>query len=149
MLSILSIVAPVFALVALGYSAVRFKLFPASGTSALISFVNNFATPCLLFRAMLNVDFAAAFDLRIIGSFFTAAITVFFVGIFISQVVFKNRPGVSVAAGFGGMFTNCVLLGIPIVQRAYGDDALPIVYSILGLHAPILRPAGIPASTTA
>lgn len=143
MLSILSIIAPVFALITLGYGAVKFKMFPASGTSALISFVNNFATPCLLFRAMLDVDFVEAFDPRIIGGFFTGAIIVFFAGILVSRVVFKNRPGVSVAAGFSGMFTNCVLVGIPITQRAYGDEALPVVYSILGLHAPILITLGM------
>ena len=31
-----------------------------------------------------------------------------------------------------------VLLGIPIIQRAYGEPALQVIYTILGLHAPVL-----------
>ncbi|MDB5561956.1 MAG: family transporter, partial [Hyphomicrobiales bacterium] len=48
MLSVLNVIAPVFGLLAVGYLAVRFKLFPATGVDALVAFVNNFATPCLL-----------------------------------------------------------------------------------------------------
>lgn len=138
MLTVLNVVSPVFMLVAVGFLAVRYKLYPATGVGGLISFVNNFATPCLLFRAMLSVDFQTAFNVNIIGSFYIGALVVFVVAIVVSRVVFTNSPGEAVASGFAAMFTNCVLLGIPIIQRAYGDEAMAVVYSILGLHAPSL-----------
>lgn len=138
MFTVLNVVAPVFAIVALGYLAVRFRLYPAEGVKGLISFVNNFATPCLLFRAMLNVDFAETFSLRLIGPYYLGALVVFVIGIIIARKNFGRSPGESVSAGFSGMFTNTVLLGIPILQRAYGDDALPIIFTIVGTHAAIL-----------
>ena len=49
MLAILNVVIPVFAIIALGYVAVRLRLYPAEGVKGLVAFVNNFATPCLLF----------------------------------------------------------------------------------------------------
>jgi len=143
MLTILNVVAPVFALVAVGFLAVRYKLYPTSGVAGLIAFVNNFATPCLLFRAMLSVDFKSAFNPNIIGSFYTGALVAFAVGIFLSRVIFANRPGEAVAAGFGASFSNTVLLGIPIIQRAYGAEAMPVIYSIIGLHAPFLLTVGM------
>lgn len=143
MLTIFNVVAPVFALVAIGFLAVRYKLYPAVGGRNLITFVNNFATPCLLFRAMSSVDFKTAFNFNIIGSFYSGALIAFIVGIVLSRAVFGNRPGTAVAAGFAAMFSNCVLLGIPIIQRAYGEEALPIIYSIVGLHAPFLITLGI------
>jgi predicted permease len=36
------------------------------------------------------------------------------------------------------MFTNTVLLGIPIMQRAYGNDALQVAVSIIAFHASVL-----------
>lgn len=138
MFTVLNVVAPVFAIVALGYFAVRIRIYPAEGIKGLIAFVNNFATPCLLFRAMLNVDFAETFSLRLIGPYYLGALTVFVVGIIIARKTFGRSPGESVSAGFSGMFTNTVLLGIPILQRAYGDDAMPIVFTIVGTHAAIL-----------
>lgn len=143
MFTVLNVVAPVFAIVALGYFAVRIRLYPADGVKGLIAFVNNFATPCLLFRAMLNVDFAETFSLRLIGPFYLGALVVFAIGVLIARKSFRRSPGESVAAGFSGMFTNTVLLGIPIVHRAYGDDAMPIIFTIVGTHAAILMTTGM------
>lgn len=143
MLSILNVVAPVFALVATGFLAVRFKLYPASGVGGLIAFVNNFATPCLLFRAMLSVDFEAAFNLTVITPFYIGAVSVFFIGIILARTFFKSTPGEAVSIAFAGTFTNTVLLGIPIIQRAYGDDASPVIFSIIGVHVAILFTFGM------
>jgi predicted permease len=133
----------VFAIVAFGYLAVRFKFYPASGVKGLIAFVNNFATPFLLFRAMLSIDFERTFSIFIIGPFFFAALIVFALGIFIARAGFKKPPGVAVISGFSAMFTNTVLLGIPIIQRAFGADAMPIIFSIIGVHAAILMTISI------
>lgn len=143
MLTVLTIVAPVFALVATGFVAVKFGLYPRTGVHGLISFVNNFATPCLLFRAMLQVDFGSVFNPVLIAGFYTSALISFIIGIVLTRAVFANRPGESIASAFGAMFSNLVLLGIPIIQRAYGDDALQIMYTIVGLHAPTLISVGL------
>jgi predicted permease len=127
MLAILTVIAPIFALMALGYSAVRFRLFPADGIKSLIAFVNNFATPCLLFHSLLTSDFSAAFNPAIIGPFYFGAIVCFVIGIVIAMKVFGNTPGESVAVGFSGTFTNTVLVGLPII----------------GLHGAILLTVGM------
>ena len=69
MLEILNVVIPVFAIIALGYVAVRLRLYPAVGVKGLVAFVNNFATPCLLFEAMLTSDFGSTFNWSIIVPF--------------------------------------------------------------------------------
>ncbi|GLQ05183.1 AEC family transporter [Sneathiella chinensis] len=143
MISVLSVVGPIFALVALGYVSVRLRLFPAEGVSGLISFVNNFATPCLLFQAMLTVDFSTAFNPRYLLSFYIGAFACFFVGFLIARYVFRRRAGESVAVAFSAYFTNTILLGLPIIQRAYGDEALPYLFAIVGFHAPILMSFGM------
>lgn len=143
MLAILTVIAPIFALMALGYTAVRFRLFPADGIKSLIAFVNNFATPCLLFYSLLTSDFRSAFNLSIIGPYYLGAIICFVVGIVIAMKVFGNTPGESVSVGFSGTFTNTVLVGLPIMSRAYGPDALPVTLSIIGLHGAILLTVGM------
>jgi malonate transporter and related proteins len=139
---IIDIVGPVFLLIAAGFLSVRFKLFPIAGIAGLVSFVNNFATPCLLFRAMLNVDFRTAFDPGFLLSFYTGAFAAFTIGIAAARYGFGRRPGDSVVVGFAAYFTNTVLIGLPIVHRAYGDTALPLIYTIIGLHSPLLMSVG-------
>lgn len=138
MLSILFVIAPIFGLIALGYIAVRYRLFPAEGVKALIAFVNNFATPCLLFYSISHSDFRAAFNIGIIGPYYFGALICFAIGIVVARKLFGNRPGESVAVGFSGTFTNTVLVGLPLMTRAYGQEALPVVLSIIGLHGAIL-----------
>jgi malonate transporter and related proteins len=48
-----------------------------------------------------------------------------------------------VSSGFAAMFTNTVLIGIPILQRAYGDQALQVAFSIIAFHASVLITIGM------
>ena len=101
----------------------RFGLFPKSGVSGLLAFVNTFAVPCLLFRAMLDVDFAAVFNAEMIAGYYSSALFVLVASpSLLARFGFGNRPGEAVATGFAAVFSNTVLLGLPIVQRAYGED---------------------------
>lgn len=143
MLAIVNVVIPVFAIIALGYLAVRFRLYPTEGVRGLVAFVNNFATPCLLFQAMLASDFGTAFNWSIIGPFYAGALFSLTAGSIMAVKFFRNRPGEGVSSGFAAMFTNTVLIGIPIVQRAYGESALPVVFSIIAFHAPMLISVGM------
>ncbi|MFD2648552.1 AEC family transporter [Devosia albogilva] len=138
MLAIVNVIAPIFALMALGYFAVRLRAFPAEGIRGLIAFVNNFATPCLLFYSLINSDLVSAFNIAIIAPYYIGAIICFVAGILLAVKLFGNRPGEAVSAGFSAMFTNTVLIGLPIIQRAYGAEALPVTLSIIGLHGAIL-----------
>ncbi|HQZ12155.1 MAG TPA: AEC family transporter [Devosia sp.] len=143
MLAIFNVVIPVFAIIALGNLAVRFRLYPAEGIRGLVAFVNNFATPCLLFQAMRTSEFGSAFNFHIIVPFYAGALFSLLAGSIVAARIFRNKPGESVASGFAAMFTNTVLMGIPIVQRAYGDAAMPVVFSIIAFHAPMLITIGM------
>jgi predicted permease len=143
MLAILNVVIPVFAILGLGYLAVRFKLYPAEGVRGLVAFVNNFLTPCLLFQSMLHANFSTAFNWHVIVPFYVGALVCFLTGAIIATRFFKNRPGESVSSGFSAMFTNTVLIGIPILQRAYGEPALQVAFSIIAFHASVLITIGM------
>lgn len=138
MLAILDIVLPVFLLVGAGYVAARSHAFPDAGIEGLIIYVNRFASPVLLFRAMLTLDLGKTFAPQFLISFYAGAFICFALGIFGARVMFKRRPGEAVAVGFAGYFTNTLLLGLPIVHRAYGEAGTTWLFAIVGLHAPVL-----------
>ncbi len=143
MLQIVNVVLPVFAIIALGYGAVRLRLYPTEGVRGLVAFVNNFATPCLLFEAMLRSDFGSTFNPAVIVPFYIGALFSLLCGALIAWRWFGARPGESITSGFSAMFSNTVLIGIPVLHRAYGDAALPTVFSIIALHAPMLITLGM------
>ncbi|CAN5795824.1 AEC family transporter [soil metagenome] len=140
-----AIVMPVFLLIGAGYAAVRFKVFKSSGVDGLMVFTQNFAVPCLLFRGVADLDLAAAFDPRLLVSFFAGAALCFGLGILGARRLFRRRPGEAVAIGFGALFSNAVLIGLPIMERAYGAASLAPNFAIIALHAPFCYLVGITA----
>lgn len=143
MLGLAEIISPVFLIIAAGYIATRSGAFKASAVDGLLAFTQNFAIPCLLFRAISTLDLAQAFDTGLLLSFYIGATICFVLGIFGARTIFGRRPGQAVAIGFGALFSNSVLLGLPIMERAFGAGAMAGNYAIVAVHAPFCYLLGI------
>jgi predicted permease len=144
-LAILYVILPVFLVMGAGYAATRSRLFSSSAVDGLMVYTQSFAVPCLLFRALVDLDLGAVFNPWLLLSFYTGAVVSFALGVFGARRIFHRRPGESVAIGFGALFSNSVLLGIPIMQRAYGHDSLSPTFAIISIHAPFCYLVGITA----
>ena len=140
---LLQVILPVFFVVGFGYLAVWRKWFSDAGVGALMAFTQNFAIPCLLFRAISTLDLGQTFQPALLGSFYIGAIAGFGLGLFGARILFKRSWEDSVAIGFCCLFSNTVLLGLPITERAYGTEALTANVAIIAVHAPIGYTLGI------
>lgn len=145
LVEILDVVAPVFIVVGAGYTAVRTGFFIAAHIDQLMKFAIQIAVPCLLFRAASTIDLAAAFDWRMLLSYYAAAFVCFIVAFLVMRKVFRRRPGEAVAIAFGALFSNLVLLGLPISERAFGADSLAPNFALVSVNAPFCYLVGITA----
>jgi hypothetical protein len=143
MVDLLGIVLPVFLVVGAGYLAVWRGLFSDSAVDGLMVFATKFAVPCLLFSAIATLDLGQEFDIALLASFYTGTTSCFVLGILGARFVFGRPMADSVAIGFAAMFANNVLLGLPIIERAYGPDALAPNFAIIAIHAPFCYLLGI------
>ncbi|MSU89841.1 AEC family transporter [Rhodobacteraceae bacterium 2CG4] len=143
MLTLVQVVLPVFLVTATGYALVRGGYFKDGLIDSLNRYTQAFAIPLLLFNATRNMDIAAVFNPGMLISFYTAATTTFVLGIVGARLLFRRRPGEAVAIGFGSLFSNSVILGIPLVERAYGGEALAAAIAIISVHAPFCYFLGI------
>ncbi len=142
--ALLEIVLPVFLLVGLGFALVRLKVFPDAGVDALIGFATTVAVPALLFRNIYALDLAANMRPAHLASFYGAAVICFAGASLAARHFWKRRPGEAVALGFSALFSNSVLLGLPIFERAYGGGgALAPVFAIIAVHAAACYLVGI------
>ena len=142
MTALLDVILPVFLVIGFGYGAARTRLFSAEAVDGLMRFAQNFAIPCLLFSAIARLDLSAAFEVDILLSFYAGALVGFGAGIAGARVLFRRPWADSVAIGFACMFSNTVLLGLPITERAYGAGALQGNFIIISTHAPLLYSVG-------
>ena len=126
MSALLDVIIPVFLIIGFGYCAVWVRLFSIDTIDSLMKFSQNFAIPVLLFNAIAKVDLGNIFDLNLFFSFYVGATAGFLIGFLGSHYLFSRPLEDSVAIGFCCLFSNSVMLGLPITERAYGEDTLGI-----------------------
>ncbi|MDG1279951.1 MAG: AEC family transporter [Pseudorhodobacter sp.] len=145
MSALLDVILPVFLILGFGYLAAWKGIVTSDAIDGLMKFAQNIAVPCLLFRSISRLDLAQAFDPAILISFFVGAFGAAGLA-FIGARVFFNRSAVdALSFGFVAGFSNTLLLGLPITERAYGVDALAGNYVIISVHSPLLYAVGITA----
>ncbi|MBS1302968.1 AEC family transporter [Loktanella sp. SALINAS62] len=145
MSALIEVILPVFLVIGFGYVAVWRGVFSDAGVDGLMRFTQTFALPCLLFRAMSNLDLSQNFSVALLGSFYAGAFICFVVGTLGGRFLFKRDWEDAIAIGFCALFSNTLLLGVPITERAYGTDALAGNFAIIALHAPFGYFLGITA----
>jgi predicted permease len=143
--ALLDVTLPVFLVIGFGYLAVRLGLFSDGGVDGLMSFTQGFAIPCLLFRAIASLDLGQTFQWPLLLSFYAGASAGFLAGLLGARLIFRRQWPDAVAIGFCCLFSNSVLLGLPITERAYGAAALASNYAIIAMHAPFCYVLGITA----
>ncbi len=143
MSALFDVILPVFLIVAAGFAAVRMGWMSTGTVDALGRFTQNFAIPCLLFSAISTVDLGRDFNLLMLASFYIGATSGFAAGFFGARLIFGRPWSDSVAIGFVGLFSNSVMLGLPISERAFGTAALANNFAIVALHAPFCYLLGV------
>ena len=143
MQAIIEVIMPVFLVVSFGYVVVWRGLFSSAGVEGLMSFTQNIAIPCLLFRAISTLDLSQGFEPWMMISFYTGAAIGFAAGLFGARYLFGRDWEDCVAIGFCCLFSNTLMIGLAITERAYGTDALTHNYALVALHSPFCYGLGI------
>lgn len=135
---VLALTAPLFLLVALGFALMRWTDWPEAVPDALTRFVFAVAVPALLFRLMSDFSRLPPVDARLLVAYFGGSLLVFALGRAIASRAFR-MDGVSQSVfAMGGIFSNNLLLGIPIAKVTLGDAALPVVSLVLVFNSLLL-----------
>lgn len=143
MQALLDVILPVFVVIGFGYFAVWRGWFSEAGVDGLMKFTQSFAIPCLLFVAIARLDLGQVFEWRLLVSFYTGSFSCFWLGFFGARWLFNRSPEEAVAIGFCCLFSNSVLLGLALTERAYGPNALEANFAIIALHSPFCYGLGI------
>lgn len=143
MSALFDVILPVFLVIGFGYVVAWRGLFAPAGVDGLQRYAQNFGVPVLLFKSMAALDLSAEFNPVLLVSFYAGAIASFLVGWFVARRVIGRSPEDAVAIAFACLFSNSLLLGIPIMERAYGTQALAGNFAIIALHSPMLYTLGI------
>lgn len=126
MLSLISIVAPIFALILCGFLARRWDSIGASAVSELNKFVVYLALPALLFDVMANASWHDLYQPGFVAAFGLSCGVVFFATVAISLLA--GRPLASAGIdGLLGSYANTAYMGFPLLLMVFGQESLVAV----------------------
>jgi len=126
---------PLFLLIALGYGLMRVAGWGKEVSAGMNTFVFNLALPALLFHLMSDLSKLPPVDSRLLGAFFGGCLITFLLGRFLAGYLFKLDGTAKSILGLGGVFSNNVLLGIPLAKATLGIQSLPSVALVLVFNA--------------
>lgn len=129
---------PLFVLILLGYIAVKAGRWQKTVTDSVTKFTFYIAFPIMLFQIMSHFSEHSEIDANLLLVFFGGSFMVFALGCFIAVKFFKLNGSQSTMFAMGGIYTNTVFVGIPIIKMLLGEKAIPIVAIIVIFDALIL-----------
>lgn len=135
MLIALFVVAPVIAVIVLGYGAARRGVFSDDNVTTLNRFVFVLAAPALLFRNVALTEFPETLSIGLWLAYYGPMLAIMALAFFVARLLFRARATADyVIFAFGSGFSNTVMLGIPIILTAFGPDAGLPLFLILAFH---------------
>ena len=123
---------PVVLLIGIGFAAGRLKLIRGEAVRDLSNLVFLVLVQALLFRTMATADLARL-DLRSVALYYIVAGAMFFALLFIRGLTSR-----SAVLALAAIFSNTLMIGVPLVQLAYGQAGLVHLFTLISMHALIL-----------
>ncbi|MEO8507903.1 MAG: AEC family transporter [Betaproteobacteria bacterium] len=135
---LIALTAPLFLLVFVGYALSRWGHWPKVVSDALTRFVFAVAIPAFLFRLMSDFSQLPPVDARLLIAYFGGGIITFIVARVVAARAFAMDGVAQSIFAVGTIFSNNVLLGIPLAKVTLGDASLPSVSLVLVFNSLIL-----------
>ena len=133
-----TLATPLFSLVFLGYALMRFSGWSKTMSDSLSQFVFSVALPAMLFRLVSDFSKLPPVDARLMIAFFGGCLIVFLVGRLLAWRLFALDGVAQSIFALGGVFSNNVLLGLPLTRITLGEAAMPSVALVIVFNALIL-----------
>jgi len=121
-----------------GYALSRWGGWPKAVSDALTRFTFSVAIPAFLFRLMIDFRALPPVDARLLIAYFGGSLVMFAVSRIVAARAFAMDGVSQTIFAMGTIFSNNVLLGIPLAKIILGDASLPAVSLVVVFNSLIL-----------
>lgn len=133
----LAIVLPLFALILCGFVFARGRVIGPEGVKGLSVFVFNLAVPALLFRSMATGLSEHGTGPGILYCYYAGGLIMFGLSMLVGRILLGLDLVKQALMAITAVFSNSVLIGIPLIFTAFGHDGQIAVLLITSLHSAI------------
>lgn len=129
---VLSSLLPVVLLIFIGFIAGKARLIRAEAVRDLSNLVFLVLTQALLFRTMSQVR-VERIDFHSVALYYLVAGALFF-----ALLLVQGLNSRSAVLALAAIFSNTLMIGVPLVGLAYGEAGLVQLFTLISLHALVL-----------
>lgn len=137
-MDVLLVVAPVFALIVLGYVASWGRLLSEGAHKGLSDFAFGIAVPALMLRVIATAEFPDVSPLRVWIAYYGAIAFTWLLATLMARYALRRAGPDSVVISVTSVYGNIVMLGIPLSLAAFGPEAAGPMALILAINTPLL-----------
>jgi malonate transporter and related proteins len=134
----LSIIAPIFGVVLIGWAAALTGLISDKVSDGLSEYVFAVAVPALIVATLTRPGMSGEVAWSYWVSYFGGAGLSWLVGTLIA----RRRGGIerrgAILHGFSASQSNTVFVGVPMILQAYGEDGAFPLFMLLAVHLPLM-----------
>ena len=129
---VVSALLPVVLLIFIGFVAGRTRLVRGESVRDLSNLVFLVLSQALLFRTMAT-SHVEQLDFRPVMQYFLVAGALFF-----GMLVVYGRNSRASVMALAGIYSNTLMIGVPLVGLVYGQSGQVLLFTLISLHALIL-----------
>ena len=129
---------PVFGLIGIGYAVAAVGVLKAGSDETLASFVFLIPLPILVFRTVALADFSGGSPWLLWLAYYVAFAVAWVVGTVIVRRLFNRDARTGVVAGLSSAYANSLLLGIPLIISAYGNEGAAAMSLLIAINLPVM-----------
>ena len=137
-MTVLSLVAPIFGLILVGWVAALAGLISEKVSDGLSEYVFSIAVPALIIATLTRPGLTGEITPSYWFSYFGGAALSWLIGSLISL----RREGVerrgAILHGFAASQSNTVFIGVPMILQAYGEEGAFPLFMLLAVHLPLM-----------
>ncbi len=137
-MTIIEIIFPVFAIALLGYLLAFRGGFGTRAIAGISRYVFTVALPVMLFDAMANIELPDQPDWAFLLSYYLVVILLFLISMLIGRRLFGLSAREQSIFAMGSVYSNAVLIGLPLISAGLGEQALLPLFTLISIHGATL-----------
>lgn len=139
-MSTFSIIFPLIFLVSAGYLTSSQRFLTKEHITGLSRFTFYISVPAFLFVHMAHADLSHSFNIASLLAFYIPVISIFVVGVLVERFFISRQvqPARHAVFALGASYSNTVLVGLPIIIAALGEQVVGTVFMIITFHSALL-----------
>jgi len=142
-MNVFEITGPLFLLIGLGYSAVRWGVIEKTAVQSLARFLLYFGLPALLFQNLSRMDVSASLDWSFLSLYALGSLMSFSLVTVLSIWVWGNAQTLAILKGFGSSLSNSAFIGYPLLLQAFESPPLAAFSFVILVENLVMLPLAL------